>query len=90
MKCTKCNGTGVVEQVEYTPPFERFASSCGECDGKGFKVKEITKEIIDALLDAKQVAMKNVFAARTPECRDFGGIAQNLQYVCEQLGITDS
>lgn len=47
-------------------------------------------EIKSALLDAKAVAMKNTIAARIPECGQFGGIAQNLQYVCEQLGITDS
>lgn len=90
MKCEKCNGTGKTDQVEYTPPFEMFIGICQECNGKGFKAKGITKEIVNALLDAKSVAMKNTIAARIPECGDFGGIAQNLAYVCEQLGITDS
>lgn len=67
-----------------------FIGSCPERNSEGFKTEEFTKEIIEALLDAKSIAMKNVFAARIPECGDFGGIAQNLQYVCEQLGITDS
>jgi hypothetical protein len=47
-------------------------------------------EIKSTLLEAKAVAMKNTISARIPECGDFGGIAQNLAYVCEQLGITDS
>lgn len=43
-----------------------------------------------ALLDAKALAMRNTIEARIPECGDFGGIAQNLAFVCDQLGIKDS
>lgn len=49
----------------------------------------LSDEIKAALLDAKAIAMKNTIAARIPESGDFGGIAQNLAYVCEQLGIKD-
>jgi len=34
-KCSKCNGTGIVEQCEYTPPFERFKGQCDKCNGVG-------------------------------------------------------
>lgn len=43
-----------------------------------------------ALLDAKKIAMRNTFAARIPECGDFGGIAQNLAFVCQELEIDES
>lgn len=61
----------------------------------GIFLREVSKlllsdEMKTALLDAKAVAMKNTIAARIPECGDFGGIAQNLAYVCEQLGIEEN
>ena len=51
------------------------------------KPEQKPTEIKRALLEAKTIAMKNTIAARIPECGDFGGIAQNLAYACEKLGI---
>lgn len=65
----------------------------------GIFLSEVSKQLDDkalvenhvklALLDAKSIAMRNTVEARIPECGDFGGIAQNLAFVCQELGITD-
>lgn len=33
--CPECNGTGKIEQYEYTPPFEKFMGQCRICNGLG-------------------------------------------------------
>jgi len=45
----------------------------------------LTTEVLRALSDARAMAMKNVLAARIPECGDFGDIAQNLDWAIGQL-----
>lgn len=40
---------------------------------------------MDALKEARDLAMKNTLAARIPECGDFAEIAQNLDWVITQL-----
>ncbi|MBE0508171.1 MAG: hypothetical protein IBX50_15890 [Marinospirillum sp.] len=47
------------------------------------------EDVVRCLLDARALAMKNVMAARIPECGDFGAIAQDLDYACRQLKIAD-
>jgi hypothetical protein len=42
-------------------------------------------ELMRALIDARDLAMKNTVAARVPECGDFGAIAQNLDWVVAEL-----
>lgn len=43
------------------------------------------RDLMRALTDARDLAMKNVIAARIPESGDFGAIAQNLDWALEQL-----
>lgn len=42
-------------------------------------------ETLRALKNARDLAMKNTLAARIPECGDFGHIAQDLDYVLNDI-----
>ena len=42
-------------------------------------------ETLCALKNARDLAMKNTLAARIPECGDFGHIAQDLDYVLNDI-----
>jgi hypothetical protein len=47
----------------------------------------LTDEEYKALVDARNEAMQWTIKGRVPECGAFAGIAQNLDYLCEQLSI---
>jgi hypothetical protein len=47
----------------------------------------LTDEEYKALVDARNEAMLWAIKGRIPECGAFAGIAQNLDYLCEQLSI---
>ena len=47
----------------------------------------LTDEQIKALMQAHRTAMLMACKARVPECGDFATIAQNLDWLCESLGI---
>jgi hypothetical protein len=49
--------------------------------------KPLTDEEYKALVDARNEAMLWAIKGRIPECGAFAGIAQNLDYLCEQLSI---
>lgn len=48
---------------------------------------KITPDVRRRLVEARQLAMKNTIEARSPECGDFGFIAQALDFVCNELEI---
>ena len=56
-------------------------------DHKVVYLVELTDELKQCLFDAKRISMHNTMAARIPECGDFGAIAQNLAYICQEFGI---
>lgn len=35
LKCTICNGTGMIEEGEKGPPIISWAETCSECGGSG-------------------------------------------------------
>jgi hypothetical protein len=45
----------------------------------------LTEEQRSALIDARNEAMQWASKGRIPECGAFGGIAQNLDWLCDQL-----
>jgi hypothetical protein len=47
----------------------------------------LTDEEYKALVDARNEAMQWAIKGRIPECGAFAGIAQNLDYLCEQLSM---
>ena len=47
----------------------------------------LSDDVRRALIDARNLAMTNTVKARTPECGDFGAIAQDLDFICDQLGL---
>jgi hypothetical protein len=49
--------------------------------------KPLTDEEYKALVDARNEAMLWAIKGRIPECGAFAGIAQDLDYLCEQLSI---
>lgn len=51
------------------------------------KYAKLTHEIIRALIESRDLAMHNTMAARIPECGDFGCIAQNLDFIVNELEI---
>lgn len=48
-------------------------------------LRNMLNKIIPHLKDARATAMRFTMEARAPECGEFGGIAQNLDWVCGQL-----
>ena len=47
----------------------------------------LTDEQIKALMQAHRTAMLMTCKARVPECGEFAAIAQDLDWLCESLGI---
>ena len=47
----------------------------------------LDSEAKEALLNARDLAMRYTLHTRIPECGYFGAIAQDLDYVCHQFGI---
>ena len=47
----------------------------------------LTDEQIKALTQAHRTAMLMTCKARVPECGEFSAIAQDLDWLCESLGI---
>ena len=47
----------------------------------------LTDEQIKALMQARYTAMLMTCKARVPECGEFSAIAQDLDWLCESLGI---
>ena len=47
----------------------------------------LTDEQIKALMQAHRTAMLMTCKARVPECGEFSAIAQDLDWLCESLGI---
>ena len=47
----------------------------------------LSDDVRRALIDARNLAMTNTVKARIPECGDFGAIAQDLDFICDQLGL---
>lgn len=45
----------------------------------------LSDDIKRALIESTNLAMKNTVKARVPECGDFGSIAQNLGFICNEL-----
>ena len=45
----------------------------------------LMREVLDAVERACNTAMVNTAKARIPECGDFCGIAQDLEWSCEKL-----
>ena len=45
----------------------------------------MTQEMMNALVNAHNVAMHNALAARIPECGDFAEIAQNLAWLLDEM-----
>ena len=43
------------------------------------------QDVMQAIKDARDIAMKNVVTARIPECGDFGDIAQNLDWAIHEM-----
>lgn len=50
------------------------------------ELEALIEKIKAPLLEAKDLAMLNVVAARIPESGDFGFIAQDLDYISQELG----
>ena len=50
----------------------------------------LTDEQINALMRAHRAAMLMTCKARVPECGEFSAIAQDLDWLCESLGIKGS
>ena len=50
---------------------------------------KITPEIRRCLIEARRLAMENTLKARIPECGDFGAIAQDLDFICNEIGVKD-
>lgn len=53
-------------------------------------VVPLSADLMRALNDARDLAMKNTAAARIPECGDFGAIAQNLDWALDEIKRTAS
>ena len=53
------------------------------------KYAKLTPDIQRALIETRDLAMRNTVAARIPECGDFGEIAQNLDFIVNELGLSD-
>ena len=51
--------------------------------------QSLTDEHKAILNECRNQAMRWTLVARIPECGIFGGIAQDLDYLCEQLGVKD-
>ena len=47
----------------------------------------LTDEQIKVLMQARHTAMLMTCKARVPECGEFSAIAQDLDWLCESLGI---
>ena len=51
----------------------------------------LLRQVLEALERAHQTAMEQTLTARIPECAEFAGIAQDLDFVvaalCERLGV---
>ncbi len=47
----------------------------------------LTDEQVKALMQAQRTAMFMTCKARVPECGEFAAIAQDLDWLCESLGI---
>lgn len=53
-------------------------------------VVPLSTDLMRALGDARELAMRNTVAARIPECGDFGAIAQNLDWAVDEIKRTAS
>lgn len=53
------------------------------------KYAKLTPDIQRALIESRDLAMRNTMAARIPECGDFGAIAQNLDFIVNELELSD-
>lgn len=53
------------------------------------KYAKLTPDIQRALIESRDLAMRNTVAARIPECGDFGVIAQSLDFIVNELGLSD-
>lgn len=73
-----------IEQYQQKETLDKITSLSEEL---GLYSHQNKKEIEKCLKDARSTAMINTYNARIPECGDFGDIAQNLDYVCNELGI---
>jgi hypothetical protein len=51
-------------------------------------VVPLSSDLMRALGDARELAMRNTAAARIPECGDFGAIAQNLDWAVDEIKRT--
>jgi hypothetical protein len=49
--------------------------------------EQLTDEQTKALMQAHRTAMLMTCKARVPECGEFSAIAQDLDWLCESLGI---
>lgn len=49
------------------------------------EIEELLKTILPILQENRALAMRQTMAARIPECADFGGIAQDLDYVIQLI-----
>lgn len=50
---------------------------------------KITPDMQRALIESRDLAMRNTMTARVPECGDFGAIAQGLDFIVNELELVD-
>ena len=53
------------------------------------KYAKLTPDIQRALIESRDLAMRNTMAAKIPECGYFGAIAQNLDFIVSEFGLSD-
>lgn len=52
-----------------------------------YSASELSDDQQRALLDARDIAMRFTLQARIPECGEFAAIAQNLDWLCNELNL---
>lgn len=55
------------------------------CAPVGWGIQSELTTIRNALIESRETAMRYTLLARIPECGHFGGIAQNLDYICSAM-----
>lgn len=64
---------------------ERLAEALRELEGREQRDKAMLQQALEALSRARQTAMEQTLKARIPECAEFAGIAQDLDFVVAAL-----
>jgi len=64
---------------------QRTTQWCAQAEEQRQRDEELLRQVLEVLSRARQTAMEQTLKARIPECGEFSGIAQDLDFVVAAL-----